>query len=161
MFTDGNGEFELIVLGSQDEPLAEIALFANDPGARVEFTVRELAPNSDTAPNIAPGISAGVDDGVALPRTLILETSAPPGSFQTTVSMTYTIDELDELGVDPQDVELLVLDSAQGSPPSVWIPAGINVGETAPTGILDESGFVVYADQTVDYWAARDIGRCG
>ena len=29
-------------------------------------------------------------------------------------------------------------------------------GGDAPTGILEESGFVVYADGTVDYWAIRD-----
>ncbi len=155
--TDGNGEFEQIVVSSEGEQLAEIVLVANDAGVTVEFTITGPAPNSSGGPpGPIPGTWAGFDDGVALGRTLALETSAPPGGFQVTVSMTYTTDELAELGIDPQDVELHVLDPTQGSRPGVWIPAGTNVGETAPTGILDESGFVVYTDGTVDYWAIRD-----
>ncbi len=66
--------------------------------------------------------------------------------------MVVTYDALDALSVWPEDLELHVFDQAR----SRWVPAGVNIGESAPTGIVGESGFIPNLDDTVTYWAVRD-----
>ena len=72
-----------------------------------------------------------------------------------TVTLVSSMEELADLNADPEEVELHVLDPTYDSPPGRWIPAGKNIGESVPTDTLGESGFVIYADETIDYWALR------
>ncbi len=67
-------------------------------------------------------------------------------------------EELDEDGIQPTDVELHVLDRTKGSAPGMWVPAGHNVGESHPTRLPGESGFVRNGDGTVDFWVVDDAG---
>ena len=86
---------------------------------------------------------------------MTVETPAPPGKFSITVGMSFADDELADSNVAPEDVELHVLDTAQGSAPGVWVPAGENIGESLSTGVVGDSGFAVYSDKTIDFWAVR------
>ena len=85
-----------------------------------------------------------------------METSAAEGNFIAIVSMTFFASELDDSAVDPEEVELHVLDTTLGPPPGVWIPAGVNIGESAPTGIVGDSGFEVHLDTTISFWTVRE-----
>ncbi len=154
--TDSNGDFAETGVGSQGEPLAEIAVSDADPDKYFTFTVAGPGPDSTGAPGPAPGTTAGFAESMALPRTVVVESSEATGSFNLTVSMSYDDDELADWGIVPADVELHVLDTTQGPPPGVWVPAGTCLGESPPTGVIGDSGFVVHADGSVDFWAVRD-----
>ena len=154
--TDQTGEFDEVVVSVEGEQLAEIVILDANPGVIIDYKIME----ADDVPSGRPGSGLstldGFLDGVALVRMLTVKSSASPGTFKMTVTMVSSMDELADLNADPEDMELHVLDPTQGSPPGRWIPAGKNIGERNPTGTLGESGFVVYTDETVDYWAERD-----
>jgi len=149
---DQAGRYLGTAVGVDGATLAEIVIAEADSGATIEYAVR--GPNEDSLPS--PGTLDGFAEGVALPRTLEVRGSMAAGAFKTTVSLTASLSELADLGVGSKQVELHVFDPAQGSLPGRWIPAGKNIGESAPTGVLGESGFVAYTDGTLDYWAVRD-----
>ncbi len=153
---DENGDLETIIGNTLSEPLAEILVVDAEPGEVFEYAVTGFLSTAYTAPGPGGGTWTGFVDGVALPHTLTIHTPESPGDYQVTMSMTYSREELDELGVEPEDLELHVLDTAQAPPPGVWVPAGANIGEESPTGVVGDSGFVVYTDETVDYWAVRE-----
>lgn len=154
--TDYNGDFAETGVGSQGEPLAEIAVSDADPAKYFTFTVAGPGSDSTGAPGPAPGTTAGFAESMALPRTVTVESAEATGSFNLTISMSYDDDELADWGVVPEDVELHVLDTTQGPPPGVWVPAGTCLGESPPTGAIGDSGFVVHADGSVDFWAVRE-----
>ncbi|MCH8242649.1 MAG: hypothetical protein IH897_08570 [Planctomycetes bacterium] len=154
--TDGAGVFEGVVLDADGESLGEITILEADPDVTVEFEVVQPDDSAGAGLGPAPGTLEGFADGVALPRTLAVETSAAEGNFIAIVSMTFFASELDDSAVDPEEVELHVLDTTLGPPPGVWIPAGVNIGESAPTGIVGDSGFEVYSDSTISFWAVRE-----
>ncbi|MCH7713636.1 MAG: ABC transporter permease [Chloroflexi bacterium] len=85
-------------------------------------------------------------------RTLEIDATLPPGSITATVGMVVGHDELDDLNLLSEELELHVFDEAS----SRWVPAGVNIGESAPTDIVGESGYVPNADDTITYWAVRD-----
>ena len=57
---------------------------------------------------------------------------------------------------DIYELELHVLDETRNPQKGRWVPAGENLGESMPTGFVGDSGYVVYEDGTIDYWAVRD-----
>ncbi|UCC32426.1 MAG: DUF3466 family protein, partial [Phycisphaerales bacterium] len=154
--TDPNGDLNETGVGPGGELLAEITVSVADPAAYFGFRVTSPGPDSTGAPGHAPGTLAGFADGTALPRTVTVESAEATGSFKLTVSMSYDDDELADRGVAPEDVELHVLDTTQDPPPGVWVPAGTSIGESLPTGVVGDSGFVVPADGTIRFWAVRD-----
>ncbi|MCH9002292.1 MAG: hypothetical protein IIC02_06935 [Planctomycetes bacterium] len=154
--TDGAGVFEGVVLDADGESLGEITILEADPDVTVEFEVVQPDDSAGAGLGPAPGTLEGFADGIAIRRTLMVETSAAEGNFIAIVSMTFFASELDDSAVDPEEVELHVLDTTLGPPPGVWVPAGFNIGESVPTGIVGDSGFEVYSDTTISFWAVRE-----
>ncbi len=154
--TDTDGVLNELVVSDEGAPLAQIVVADAEPDKHFALTVTAPGPESTGAPGPGLGTLAGFNDGVALDHTLTVESPALQGSLSLTVSMTFQEYELDDWSISPADVELHVLDTTQSPSPGTWIPAGVNIGQSEPTGIVGESGFVVYTDDSVDFWAVRD-----
>lgn len=155
MITDSLGAWDETAVSTEGETLARITVSDAEPGDSFEYLVAAPASDSDGAPGPSPGTVEGFEDGIALANTLIVETDAPAGSYIVTVSMMFTADEIFETGLRADELELYVLDESQDPPPGVWVPAGSNIGESEPTGIVGESGYSVGSDDGVEYWAVR------
>jgi probable HAF family extracellular repeat protein len=154
--TDANGEFQGEIFSADGQPLAEVLLVDAGPSKHVAVSVTTPAPDSAGAPGPGVGTLAGFYDGVVFPRTLTVDSSEPSGSLKLIVAMSVSGAELADHSIDPEDVQLHVLDSCCGSKPDTWMPAGVSIGRSEPTGIVGDSGFVVYTDDSVDFWAVRD-----
>lgn len=157
-FTDGDGVFVKSLIDSEGAPLAYIELLNPESDIRIEYELFDPEPVSDGTEPADTRMREGFADGIALTRTFEITTTAIQEGSSLTVSMTFALDEIAELDVDPDDLELHALDPAAGGSPGVWVPAGKSVGESLPTTVVGESGFVVYADGSVDYWAVRTAG---
>jgi len=156
--TDDSGVFDGVAVDVTGIPLATVELIAEEAGVIVEFEVLEsgeVAP----APVILPNES-GLEtiEGISLKRTLKVNATESAGDLAVTVSMSFSLDEIAFVDADPAELQLLVLDRTSGEPPGIWIPAGKNIGESAPTGIVGEAGYNFTAEGSVDYWAVRDVG---
>jgi len=154
--TDSSGTLEILAIDDGGEPLAEILVNAANPGETFECEITVPAADAAGAPGPGRGTFAGFADGVALDHTLGVDTSATPGGFNLTVAMVSSVDELASLGLDPADVEIHVLDAGGDPPPGVWVAAGSNIGESASTRVVGNSGYFVKEDRTVSFWAVRD-----
>lgn len=146
---DADGTFTDTASDGLGQTLGTVELTGAEPGDTVTFDVTD----NDDAPGPNGGTFAGFADGVALGRTFTVETSAEQGTFIVTISVTFTLDELAAANVDATAVELHVLDTAQN--PNAWIPAGNNIGESVPTGMVGDSGYFSESS-SVTYWAVRD-----
>ncbi len=156
VFVDPVGELAVSAISTEGETLAEITVTGAEPGDSYEYMVAAPASDSDGAPGPSPGTVEGFGDGIALTNTLVVETDASAGSYVVTVSMMFTADEIFQTGLRADELELYVLDQTQDPAPGMWVPAGSNIGESAPTGIVGESGYNVGLDGAVEYWAVRD-----
>jgi len=154
--TEMSGDFEETILDAEDKLLGGILVAGAYPDEAVSYTVTAPGPESTGAPGPEPGTFAGFAGGVALPRTMFVEGPGPASSLTVAITMSFTDQVLADSGVSPEDVELHVLDESQTPAPGVWIPAGVNIGESQPTGVVGDSGYVVYEDWSVDFWAVRD-----
>ncbi len=155
-FVDASGTFEAEITDDEGEPVAQILVVDANPGETFEFEVIEPARDSAVAPEPGTGMPTDPASGLASDRTLTVRALAPAGSFKLVVTMIFSAGEMAELGAVPKTLELHVLDSAPGSPPGVWVPAGTCVGESAPTGIVGDSGYFFNGDGGVEFWAVRD-----
>jgi probable HAF family extracellular repeat protein len=153
---DATGALEVVVVDADEMLLGEIVIDGARAGAVIEYSILEPGSSSSGRPGPASGTRDGFFDGIGMARTFNVSSSDDLGAFTMTVTLMATAEELAVLEADPAELELHVLDTELGSPPGVWVPAGTNVGEASPTGVLGDSGFVEYADGNVDYWAVRD-----
>jgi hypothetical protein len=154
--SDVTGAWGAEAIDEAGRVLADIQVVDAEPDTSFAVRVSTATPNSNGAPGPVPGTFAGFADGVGLDRTLTVDTSAPPGSFHVTVGMMFSYRELAEAGLDLPDAALHVLDERDGPTPGAWAPAGIDVGESLPTGQVGDSGFFVDADEVVTFWAVQD-----
>jgi probable HAF family extracellular repeat protein len=153
--TDEQGEFSDLALDADLRQVGSVEVLADQPGLRVEYELVDASLGPDAGrPNPATG--AGFAEGLAFARTLKVSTSPAEGEIALTVAMTFTLDEIEALGPAADELELHVLDEAANSP--IWRPAGRFIGQGAPTGVSGESGYIIYDDETVDFWAVRDAG---
>jgi probable HAF family extracellular repeat protein len=154
--TDGDGQLAITINRRDAAPLAEITVAGAAPNSAFNYSVKGVESQSNGA--AGPGLVTveGFAGGIAIPRSLEVETELVPGSYRATVRMAVSADELSALGVDPSQLGLHVLDPSTGPPPGTWVPAGASTGEGEPTGVLGESGYVVFTDDSADYWAERD-----
>lgn len=156
--TDDAGTFDGSAVDANGVELARVEVLNADTGITFEYQVIEPANTSDPMPESGVGTRAGFVDGVALARTLKVDFSAQPGEVAINVSMNVTLNEIAELGVAPPELELHVFEASPGGTAKAWFPAGNNVGDSLPTGVLGESGFTFVDDGVVEYWAVRDGG---
>ncbi len=124
---DADGDFAQSITDTDGQQLAEIDVRGADPGDTIDYSVDEAGAGGAPA-----GTTFGFGDGVALGRTLTVEATAMPGTFQVTISMVFTPQELTDAGLTADSIELHVLD--ESATPPVWVPAGVNVGMSAPRG---------------------------
>jgi len=146
-----DGTFYGAANGPSGGALAEIAVTGAEPGGYFGF----LASDDGMGPGDAPGDAgtfAGFAGGSALGRTFMAYTPLAPGTYVATISITFTADELAALGIEPADIELHVFNEDTNA----WEPAGTNLGEAAPTGVVGDSGYVVNPDGSVTFWTVRD-----
>ncbi|MBI4719435.1 MAG: hypothetical protein HY763_16690 [Planctomycetes bacterium] len=156
--TDASGAFDGSAVDADGAELARIEVLEADPQVAIAYQV--LGAPAATAPVVDSGAATaeGFVDGVAVPRTLKVETSAPPGGLALTVSLSVTPHELAMLGAAAPELELHVFAADADETGPAWVPAGRGVGESLPRGIVGESGYWVYGDGVVEYWAVRDGG---
>ena len=153
--TDSYGNLSVVVTGTTGEPLAELLISEAEPEVAVEYVVNRPRENTEGLLGPNPGTLDGFVDGVALPRTLTVNTTPSPDTFKLTVIFVGTADEVAELGLEPEELELHVFDETLGLSPGMWIPAGDNIGESDPSDREGESGYYFHDDGTVNYWAVR------
>ncbi len=146
--TNANGEFIDLAVDDSGEVLAEVRVAAAMADEPLSFSVT-AANNGRRAPGPGIGTLAGFYDNFAFDRTLIVEGSGEESDYVVSVSMAFRMDELNSAGVEPEDLQVHVLDVDTG----IWYPAGKNIGESAPTDVVGEAGFVIYEDGSIDYWA--------
>lgn len=156
--TDGSGMFDGLAYDEGGNVVAAVLITGAQPGALIEFRVTGPAMDARGTPRSGLPTRVGFADGKALDRVLTVDTSAREGTFDSTISMVFANEELDKEGVQPTDVEVHILDSAHGPPPGTWVAAGNNIGDSAPTGVFGESGFVHNGDGTVDFWLKHNAG---
>jgi hypothetical protein len=145
--TDDDGTVEISISDDAHQVLAELLVTDAEPDETFELTVIESGPGG---PGL--GTAGGFAEGVAVARTVSVSTTALPGSYRATLRMALTAQELIDLGVTAKDLELHALDSSQGT----WYAAGHNLGQMEPDGTVGQSGFTLYDDGSVDYWATLD-----
>jgi len=156
--TDEMGMLDEMVADREGAPLAVIHLLAPESGVKVDYEVTDASPAQEASPAWETGEGAGFDNGVALNRTLKIDTRAVPDESLLTVSMYFTSGEIANHEAEPERLELHVLDAIVGDSASVWVPAGKNIGESPPTSTMGDSGFVMHDDGIVEYWAVRAAG---
>jgi hypothetical protein len=142
----------------EGQPVGNIEIVADRPGLPVEYEVIELAPESRSVPGRgAVGGPPAFDGGALLARTLVLNASDARDESVVTVNMSFSAAEITAADTTPMDLQLQVLDASRDGGP-LWVPAGRNLGEAQPTGVVGESGFVRHDDGAVDFWAVRERG---
>lgn len=153
--TDGEGVFHEVISDTVGTPLAEVELIAAQTGSRVQYEIIQPTRVSENGPD-DPTSRPGFDDGKAIRRMLRVHTVAAVDSVLT-VSMLFTAHEVQEVGLEPSEIELHYFDSsAMGG--GRWKPVGQNVGETNPTAVPGESGWVRHRNGSMEYWGVRDGG---
>jgi hypothetical protein len=154
--TDADGDFDVTLEDADGNVLGAIVMTGAGPGQTVTYELIEGDPDTG-APGEEGGTFAGFADGVALGRTLVVSSSATPGSYVVTLSLTFTAQELAAAGIEPADVEIHYLDPTQPPAPGQWVPAGgSDRGESAPTGIVGDSGYITDGDGSVTFWVIVD-----
>ncbi len=144
-----DGMFEGSILDDDDNVIGQIIVAGAEPGSSFEFDMTD-----NTTPGPGSGTFQGFVGGVGLGRTLNVTTDAPDG-YTITLSIVFTLEELEAVNVDPEVLEMHVLN--EEATPATWIPAGANIGESEPTGVVGESGyFFDTGDDTITYWVERD-----
>lgn len=154
--TDESGAFDASAVSAEGIELAHIEVLEAEIGTRVEYQIIEPLTSSDPIPEPGVATRAGFVDGIALGRTLKVDSSAATGEFALTVTMNVTQDQIDELGTAPQDLEIHAFDASLGG--GVWIPAGKNIGLAPPTEVNGQSGYVPRTNGAIEYWTVRDAG---
>jgi len=154
--TDQNGTYNAVGTDVQGRKIGQVTFENAPPGESVTWAVTEdpVLDFPDDPPGPGAGTYAGFANGVGLGRTMSVRTSAPLGTFMVTVSITFSVGELEAVGVTPQDLQIHVLDD--GVNPPVWVPVGVNIGESRPTGIVGQSGYYFEQDGRVTFWTVRD-----
>ncbi len=146
------GVIDEVVFDEAGTPIAEIQIVGAEPAAEFDISVRTESLIRESASSARPLPTTGLIDALTVDRTLEVKTTTPPGSFTAMVGLIITGDELNALGVPAEDLALHLFDSAL----SRWMPAGENIGESAPTDVVGESGFLPNVDDTITFWAVRD-----
>ena len=134
--------------------VGEIEVTGARPGRTFEFTVADDGLGPFDAPGPGGGTRSGFVGAVGLGRTLDIQTNAIPGTYQVSISIRFTLDELAAHGARPEELEVHVLD--EGASPFLWVPAGANQGPTPPTGVAGHSGYTVDSKAgTATFWVIR------
>ncbi|MEE9293669.1 MAG: hypothetical protein V3W34_01720 [Phycisphaerae bacterium] len=133
--------------------VAQLDIAGAQEGETFTFSVEVDGLGPDNAPGIGQGTFAGFAGGIGLGRTFTAEGTSAPGTFAATVRLVFTPGELADAGVQPEDVQMHTLDTLQTPP--VWVPAGENIGEFQPTGLVGEAGFFRDAD-AITFWSVLD-----
>jgi len=152
--SDESGEFEGMVADANGEPLAEITLARSEPGTSIEYQVSRIDPNVADDLGLGEGTIAGFEDAIAVHQTLSVKTSAESSPFQLALQMDVAKHMIEELGVEPGDLEVHVLDRKPSA--EAWVPAGANRGASMPSGVVGESGYFTRDDGNLAYWAEVD-----
>ena len=155
--TDEQGIFTEPLLDGGGATLGSVEVSALEAGIKIDYTMFESDPISDPTSMIDAGAHEGFETGIAFPRTLRVATTALQSESSVLVLMTFTREEVSELGVDPTSLQIHVLDT-NGDGESVWIPAGVSLGESLPSDTVGDTGFIEYDDGAVEYWAVRNSG---
>lgn len=151
--TDGLGRFTGQVTGDDGRVLAEVDISGAAPGLLVSYELVD-SPSMNDAPGSDGGSFAGFGDGGAVGRTFTLDIDALPGSFTAEIVIRFTDGELSEANVRASEVALHVWDTTQR--PSMWVPAGDDVGSSQSTGVVGDSGYYRDTDRSWVFWAVRD-----
>jgi len=154
--TDDDGAFAATATDDSGKPLASVEVVSTEAGVVVEFEVIE--PAMETEPGMGVDSQVGFIEGDALGRTLKVITGIDRSQASlVTVSMRLATSDVELLEVDPDDMELHVLDSLSVDA-GAWLPGGKNIGQSPPTTIKGDSGYMTASDGSVDYWAVRAEG---
>ena len=151
--TDEEGIFDQVVLDPSGEVLAAIELVTAEQGLQIDYEVSEPASIGEPIGQTLSGFA----EGKALVRLLKVESASLDSGSILTVSLHFTPEEIAELGASPSELQLHVLIPLDGGQLG-WVPAGRNIGESAPSTIVGESGQFPNDDGLVEYWAVRDSG---
>jgi len=153
-----DGTFDETAVDDEGMQLAGIEVLTADVGTQISYQLLDPTATSGSGGPMDPAGRPGFADGVSLPRTFTVESLSPPQRTVMVISMSFTMAEVRNLDLESGDLELHVLNSAGDDATAKWVPAGANVGESAPTDVVGESGFVELDDGLVDYWAVRNGG---
>ena len=153
--TGVGGTFQGILADADGAPMATVELATTEIGIRVEYELRVLSTDSHVQSD-ASG-QRGLAEVPVVPRTFHVEAGDLPVHASVTVSMRFAVEEILEREVDPADLMLHVL-TPSGNGRTVWLPAGKAIGESPPTGVVGEAGYVLDTDDSVVYWAVRNSG---
>lgn len=154
--TDDQGIFAEPLVDDAGDTLGGVEVSALEPGIKIDYAMFESEPISDPTSMTDASAHEGFENGIAFPRTLRVATTALQSESTVLVRMAFTREEMVDLGADPASLQLHVLEpNAEGQ--SVWIPSGTNIGNMPPS-MRGESGYMAYADGSVDYWAIRGGG---
>ena len=129
--SDDGSTYEAIATDSTGQVVVAIDVTDANPDEFFEITSPEPDPDE------------------AFIRVAQVSTSADPGTYVLTIRFTITLAELDAEGVAPADLELLLFDEDT----QVWVAMETDVGNAAPTGVLDEYGYYLEANEEVTVWA--------
>ncbi len=92
------------------------------------------------------------DPDEAFFRVAQVTTSAEPGTYMMTIRFTITPADLEAQRGTPADVEMLHFDEDA----QLWVALENNVGDAPPTGVLNECGYYLDANEEVTVWAVVD-----
>ncbi|HEB79911.1 MAG TPA: hypothetical protein ENI79_05505 [Rhodospirillales bacterium] len=154
---DGEGNFAGRGVADDDELLAELTVSGAVPGTEFELVLTEGTPSDDGF--IPGGTFAGFADGVALSRTVTIESDADDGSFAATLAIYFNDEGFAAAGLVPNGIEVHVLDDT-----GTWVAAGTNIGNAMPPAdhetreaAVGQSGFFHdEANERWCFWAVLD-----
>lgn len=156
--TNFDGVFEQPLESATGQRLGDVELVNPEQGIRVEYVL--VDPPAGTEVAGAPGISSmeGFGNRLAISRRLTVATTTVQEAAALTVTLTVNVDEINALGVSPSELSMHVLEPAEGASGWTWVPAGTDVGESAPSHVVGEMGFTRNDTQSVSYWAVTAGG---
>jgi len=155
--TNQFGEYNGTAYGDKNKTqiLAQIQARDAQAGKVFSFIVTEGNMGPYDAPGPNTGTFNGFQENNALGRTLKVNTSAADGEYYIIISITITAEELEALELNPEDLEIHVLDENQDPP--CWVPAGSNnQGNAEPTDVVGDYGYQINDDGDVTFWVVRD-----
>ncbi|MBI3833279.1 MAG: hypothetical protein HY287_03000 [Planctomycetes bacterium] len=156
--TSSDGSFDQTIVDQSGDIVGTVSVLTSEPGSRIDYAVSRptgaVVSGDPTTILSRPGFA----DGIALPRTIKIDTTSDSQDSVLVVSLRFALGEIATLNVDAGELELHVFDHGADHGAGVWLPAGRSIGNALPSTVIGQSGVASHDDGTVEYWCVRDSG---
>lgn len=152
--TDGEGVFHEVILDSAGSTLGELELVAPQSGSSIQYQLLQPTRISQDIHD-DPANRPGFADGKALRRMLRVQTNA---ATQAVLTISMIFDEADIRAIDAGAAELALhyfVTTAEGGH---WKPVGTSIGQSSPTAVPGDAGWLRRGDGTIEYWGVQNSG---